>query len=106
MFLYSTVSTLKPVVTTLATNSRATKYALAPWTYQWWELSYFGDQLVHPVEIMVATYTISPSFNLYRIVVFPAASRPTIKIRISFFPHSLSKSFENVNPMFTRRPEV
>ena len=52
------------------------------------------------------TYTISPSFNLYKMVVFPAASRPTIKIRISFFPHSLSKSFENVNPMFTRYPEV
>ena len=32
-------------------------------------------------------------------VVFPAASRPTIKILISFFPHSLSKSFENVRPM-------
>jgi hypothetical protein len=43
--------------------------------------------------------TISPSLSLYRIVVFPAASKPTIKIRISFFPHSLSNSFENVIPM-------
>ena len=43
--------------------------------------------------------TISPSLSLYRIVVFPAASKPTIKMRISFFPHSLSKSFENVRPM-------
>lgn len=43
--------------------------------------------------------TISPSFNLYKIVVLPAASRPTIKIRISFLPHSLSKSFETVRPM-------
>lgn len=43
--------------------------------------------------------TISPSFSLYRIVVFPAASRPTIRIRISFFPHSLSKSFEKVRPI-------
>jgi hypothetical protein len=43
--------------------------------------------------------TISPSFNLYRMVVFPAASRPTIKIRISFFPHSLSSIFEIDKPM-------
>jgi hypothetical protein len=45
------------------------------------------------------TYTISPSLSLYRMVVFPAASRPTIKILISFFPHSLSNNFENVRPM-------
>lgn len=50
-----------------------------------------------PIVGMVVT--ISPSFSLYRIVVFPAASRPTIKIRISFFPQSLSNSFENVRPM-------
>ena len=43
--------------------------------------------------------TISPSLSLYRIVVFPAASRPTIKILISFFPHNLSNNFENVRPM-------
>lgn len=29
----------------------------------------------------------SPNLSLYRIVVFPAASRPTIKILISFFPN-------------------
>lgn len=43
--------------------------------------------------------TISPSFSLYRIVVFPAASKPTIRILISFFPQSRSKSLENVRPM-------
>jgi hypothetical protein len=43
--------------------------------------------------------TISPSLSLYRIVVFPAASNPTMRIRISFFPHSLSNNFENVRPM-------
>jgi hypothetical protein len=32
-------------------------------------------------------------------VVLPAASRPTIKIRISFLPQSLSNNFENVRPM-------
>lgn len=34
-------------------------------------------------------------------VVFPAASRPTIRMRISFLPHSLSNSFENVRPMMS-----
>lgn len=33
-------------------------------------------------------------------VVFPAASKPTIKILISFFPHNLSNSLENVRPIF------
>lgn len=48
--------------------------------------------------------TISPSFNLYKIVVLPAASRPTIKMRISFFPHNRSKSFENVRPIVADSP--
>lgn len=43
--------------------------------------------------------TISPSFSLYRMVVFPAASSPTIRIRISFFPHILSNNLEKVRPM-------
>ena len=54
---------------------------------------------VHDEPIVGMVVTISPNFSLYRIVVFPAASRPTIKILISFFPHNLSKSFENVRPM-------
>lgn len=33
-------------------------------------------------------------------VVFPAASKPTIRILISFFPHSLSNNFEMDRPMF------
>ena len=32
-------------------------------------------------------------------VVFPAASKPTIRILISFFPHILSNSFENDKPI-------
>jgi hypothetical protein len=51
------------------------------------------------IPIVGMVVTISPSFSLYKIVVFPAASKPTIKILISFFPQSLSKSFENVRPM-------
>ena len=43
--------------------------------------------------------TISPSFSLYKIVVFPAKSSPTIKIRISFLPKRLWKSFANTLPM-------
>jgi hypothetical protein len=51
------------------------------------------------IPIVGMVVTISPSLSLYRIVVFPAASKPTIRMRISFFPHSLSNSFENVRPM-------
>ena len=39
--------------------------------------------------------TISPSFSLYRMVVLPAASRPTIKIRISFLPKRPLKMLAN-----------
>ena len=43
--------------------------------------------------------TISPSLSLYRIVVFPAASRPTIRILISFLPQRRSNNLENVIPI-------
>lgn len=43
--------------------------------------------------------TISPSFNLYKMVVFPAASRPTIKILISFFANSILTSRDIATPM-------
>lgn len=45
--------------------------------------------------------TISPSFSLYRMVVFPAASRPTIRMRISFFPIRLFRRFPKILPMIT-----
>jgi len=44
--------------------------------------------------------TISPNFNLYRIVVLPAASNPTINILISFLPNKLLNNFANVPPIF------
>ena len=50
-----------------------------------------------PIVGMVVT--ISPSFRLYRMVVLPAASRPTIRILISFLPHRRSNSLEKVRPM-------
>lgn len=43
--------------------------------------------------------TISPSLSLYNMVVLPAASRPTIRIRISFLAKSLLKSFVKVSPI-------
>ena len=58
MFLYSTVSTLKPVVGMVV--------------------------------------TISPSFSLYRMVVLPAASRPTMRMRISFLPKRPLKRFAKI----------
>ena len=43
--------------------------------------------------------TISPNFNLYKIVVLPAASKPTIKILISFLPIIFSKAFAKKPPI-------
>ena len=64
---------------------------------------YAGDiWMMKSIPIVGIVVTISPSLSLYRIVVFPAASKPTIKILISFFPQSLSKSLENVRPMTAR----
>merc|ERR1712039_240929 len=42
--------------------------------------------------------TISPSFSLERIVVFPAASSPTMRMRTSFLPKSFPKTLEKVRP--------
>jgi hypothetical protein len=49
------------------------------------------------VGIVVTT---SPSFSLYKMVVFPAPSNPTIRMRISFLPKNLEKSFPNARPIF------
>lgn len=43
--------------------------------------------------------TISPSLSLYRIVVFPAASSPTIKILISFLPNRPLNKFAKMLPI-------
>lgn len=56
-----------------------------------------GAGVYEPIVGMVVT--ISPSLSLYRMVVFPAASSPTIKILISFLPQRRSNSFENVRPI-------
>lgn len=43
--------------------------------------------------------TISPNFSLYKIVVLPAASKPTINILISFLPKRPLNKFENIFPI-------
>lgn len=43
--------------------------------------------------------TISPSFSLYKMVVFPAASRPTIRILISRFANSIFTSLDIAKPI-------
>jgi hypothetical protein len=53
------------------------------------------------VGIVVTT---SPSLSLYRMVVLPAASRPTIRMRISFCfmsSESQPKSFDPPMPILT-----
>lgn len=57
-----------------------------------------GPWLIPMVGMVV---TISPNFSLYRMVVFPAASKPTIKMRISFFPIRLFNRFPKMFPMVT-----
>jgi hypothetical protein len=43
--------------------------------------------------------TTSPSLSLYRIVVLPAASSPTMRMRISCFENRLSNSLLIVKPI-------
>ena len=52
-----------------------------------------------PIVGMVVT--ISPSFSLYRMVVFPAASSPTMRILISFLPIRLFSRLLKMFPMMT-----
>lgn len=58
-----------------------------------------GDGWRGYIPIVGIVVTISPNFSLYKIVVLPAASNPTIRIRISFFPHSPWSSLLMFNPM-------
>lgn len=51
------------------------------------------------VPIVGMVVTISPSLSLYRMVVLPAASRPTMRILISFFPNKPLNRFAKTFPM-------
>ena len=55
--------------------------------------------VVH-IPIVGIVVTISPNFSLYRMVVFPAASRPTIRILISFLPKRPLNKPLIILPMF------
>lgn len=54
----------------------------------------------HNSPIVGIVVTISPNLSLYRIVVLPAASNPTIRMRISFFPKRPLKRLANMLPIF------
>lgn len=53
----------------------------------------------------VKKHTLSGECNLFKIVVFPALSNPSIKIRTSFDPKSAESARENNKPMDTDKPE-
>ena len=57
-------------------------------------------QIVRNIPIVGMVVTISPSLSLYNMVVLPAASRPTISIRISFFANNRLNSLVKDNPIF------
>ena len=97
MFLYSTVSTLKPAETCQHEHVTLSESKKQPHSEHFESKE---DVIRLPMVGMVVT--ISPSLSLYRIVVFPAASRPTMRILISFFPHSRSKIFENDRPILAK----
>ena len=61
-------------------------------------MTIFVKRYILPIVGIVVT--ISPNFNLYKIVVLPAASSPTIKILISFLPKRPLKSVANIFPIF------
>lgn len=58
-----------------------------------------GGKLFPHTPIVGMVVTISPSLSLYRMVVFPAASRPTMRILISFLPMRLLSRLPNMFPM-------
>ena len=51
-----------------------------------------GAFLAKYEPIVGIVVTTSPSFSLYKMVVLPAASKPTIRMRISCFANSLSNN--------------
>ena len=59
---------------------------------------YFKLSIIQKQPVIAVVVTISPNFSLCKIVVLPAASRPTIKIRISL-PLKLENNCENETPI-------
>ena len=98
MFLYSTVSTLKPmvgIVVTISPSFSLYRIVVFPCNFK----IMIDTKLI--LHIVAATYV--HIFILTSQVPFsPAASRPTIRILMSFFPKSWLKIEEKVRPM----PEI
>ena len=61
----------------------------------------FVQQMVISISLPIVgiVVTISPSLSLYKMVVLPAASRPTIKIRICFLAKSRFSKLLTVSPI-------
>ena len=57
------------------------------------------------LPIVGIVVTISPNLSLYNIVVFPAASNPTINILISFLPNRLLNKFAKAFPILAVESE-
>ena len=66
-------------------------YLFKFWNKISWLLRNLMEKYKSYVPIVGMEWTTSPNFNLYKMVVFPAASNPTIKIRISFLPMNCLK---------------
>lgn len=64
-----------------------------------YHISKWQIQIIH-LPIVGIVVTISPSLSLYKMVVLPAASSPTIRMRISFFPNILLNTAEKTAPIF------
>ena len=56
--------------------------------------------IITAVTAVGTELTTSPNLSLYKIVVFPAASSPSINILISFLPMSPSNNLEKYKPIY------
>jgi hypothetical protein len=103
MFLYSTVSTLKPVKRKLSTmrqrecdhqlKGKYTLFQAQRVTKKNRRHCYEAKQSAPMVGMVV---TISPNFSLYRMVVLPAASSPTCTYKLHMRPHpACKKEYKN-----------
>lgn len=64
-----------------------------------WNISKHLKEKLRSIPIVGMVVTISPSLSLYKMVVLPAASRPTMRIRISFLAKSRLKSLVKDSPI-------
>lgn len=70
--------------------------------HEYWYWVYMTNKKNVTVPMVGIVVTISPSLSLYKIVVFPAASSPTIRILISFLPKRPLKRLAKMFPILPR----